>query len=216
MRLLLNKYYKTLKTVKKIELIGTNDNWLNTQNDVFELFEFLKVIFDIKNTTKFIDANNPPNYTDFSILLPIDFLLDTSKPIKISKLYPITKIKYEFTNENKFNNKKVYYKTTEILKADKLFIKIYRNIGSTKLDTKIIPAKSLKLQENNFDLILTSMIIHYGSNKGGHYTCLYCCDKIWYEYNDMASKVIKIGSLKDVYNNPKYSSNIVGLIYSKI
>ena len=60
------------------------------------------------------------------------------------------------------------------------------------------------------------MIIHYGSNKGGHYTCLYCCDSIWYEYNDMSRNITKIGSLKDVYNNSNYSSNIVGLIYSKI
>ena len=210
LRLLLNKYYKILKTVKKIDLIGTNDNWLNSQNDVFELFEFFKVIFNIKDTTKFIDANNPPNYTDFSFLLPIDFLLDTSKPVKINKLFPKTNIKYQL------ENKKNYNKTTEILKAEKLFIKIYRNIGSNKLDTKIIPTKSLKLKENDFDLILTSMIIHYGSNKGGHYTCLYCCDSIWYEYNDISRNITKIGSLKDVYNNSNYSSNIVGLIYSKV
>lgn len=215
LRLLLNNYYKILKTIKKVKLIGNNDNWLNTQNDVFELFEFLKLIFDLKNTTKFIDANNPPNFTDFSVLLPIDFLLDTSKPLKISKIYPITKIKYDLNDANKFNGKNYYYKTTEILKADKLFIKIYRNIGSMKLETKIIPAKSLKLKENDFKLHLTSIIIHYGSNNSGHYICLYCCNKIWYEYNDMARKVNKIGSLKDICNNHNYISNIVGLIYSK-
>lgn len=220
LRILLNKYYKLLKQLKPINLIGSNDNWTNTQNDVFELFEFFKVIFDIKNTTKFVDANNSPNYSDFSILLPIDFLLNTDKPLKISKIYPLTKVKYRLKEGNEFINKlgkkqKTYYKTTEILKADKLFIKIYRNIGSLKLDTIIIPAKTLKLKENNFKLSLNSIIIHYGSNKGGHYTCIYKCNNKWYEYNDMKNKLTLIGTLSDVYNNPIYSSNIVGLLYSK-
>jgi hypothetical protein len=220
LRISLNKYYKLLKKIKHINLINSSDNWTNTQNDVFELFEFFKLIFDIKNTTKFIDANNPPNYSDFSTLLPIDFLLNTDKPLKINKIYPISKVKYTLKDGNEFINKygkkqKTYYKTTEILKADKLFIKIYRNIGSFKLDTQIIPAKSLKLKENNFKLYLNSIIIHYGSNNGGHYTCIFKCNNKWYEYNDMKNKHIFIGTLSDVYKNPNYSSNIIGLIYSK-
>lgn len=42
------------------------------------------------------------------------------------------------------------------------------------------------------------------------------CNNKWYEYNDMKNKSKLIGQLSDVYKNPNYSSNIVGLFYSKI
>jgi ubiquitin C-terminal hydrolase len=58
------------------------------------------------------------------------------------------------------------------------------------------------------------MIIHYGSNTGGHYTCLINpIDDLWYEYDDLSSKLKKIGTLDDVKENRDYTKNIVGLIY---
>lgn len=187
LRLLLNNYYNILKTIKKINIIDTNDNWINTPNDVFDFLDFLKIIFIFPNNTKFIE-NNKINYTDFSIILPYDF--------SSSVIY----IKNEL---NKY------------LKADKLFIKFYRNIGTSKLNTIIIPVKSIKLKENNFLLYLTALIIHYGDNNFGHYITLYKNNNKWYEFDDMKSKPIYIGSFKKICENSNYLSNIVALIYSK-
>ena len=40
LRLLLNNYYEILKTIKKINIIDINDNWINTPNDVFDFLDF--------------------------------------------------------------------------------------------------------------------------------------------------------------------------------
>lgn len=188
-RFLLNNYYNILKSIKKINIIDYNDNWINTANDVFDFLDFLKIIFNIPNTTKFIE-NKKINYTDFSIILPFDF-----------------------------NSSVIYIKNEmkKYLKADKLFIKFYRNIGTSKLNTIIIPAKSLKLKENNFLLHLTALIIHYGDNTYGHYTTIYINPRNnkWYEFDDLKSKSTLIGSFKKIYEDYNYTSNIVALVYSK-
>jgi ubiquitin C-terminal hydrolase len=186
-RVLLNNYYNILKTIKKINIIDVNDNWINTPNDVFDFLDFLKIIFNVPNTTKFIE-NNKINYTDFSIILPYDF---TSSIIYI---------------KNEINN---------YLKANYLFIKFYRNIGTSKLNTIIIPAKSIKLKENKFLLYLNSLIIHYGDNNHGHYITIYKNKNKWYEFDDMKSKPVLIGSFNNICNNYNYLSNIVALVYSK-
>jgi hypothetical protein len=189
LRLLLNNYYEILKTIKKINIIDINDNWINTPNDVFDFLDFLKIIFNIpSNTTKFIE-NNKINYTDFSIILP-----------------------YDFSSSIIYIKNEIY----KYLKADKLFIKFYRNIGTSKLNTIIVPLKSIKLIENDFLLHLTALIIHYGNNFYGHYITLYKDkDNKWYEFDDMKSKVIKIGSFNKICDNYNYLSNIVALVYNK-
>jgi len=219
-RKLLNNYYLILKSIMpKIKLIGSNDNWVSSQLDVFELLEFLFMIFDIKNTTKISDANNPPIYTNFVNMIPIDFILDERKEVKISDIYPSYETMFQLSDKNayidKYGRKHNYYtKRTEILKADKLLIRVSRNIGSMKLKTRIIPCSSLKFKEGG-KLYLNSLIIHYGSNQGGHYICLFKCNNKWYEYDDLNSKISKIGSLNNIIDNKRYCNNIVGLVYSK-
>ena len=76
--------------------------------------------------------------------------------------------------------------------------------------------KSIKLIENDFLLHLTALIIHYGNNFYGHYITLYKDkDNKWYEFDDMKSKVIKIGSFNKICDNYNYLSNIVALVYNK-
>ena len=115
---------------------------------------------------------------------------------------------------NAFNNtKKVFIKRTEIVKTDKLFLKIYRNIGIKKLDTRIKVSKTIKLKDNKDKLKIKSILVHYGTKEGGHYISLInCCDK-WYEYNDMNPNLKYIGTLNDINKNNQYKENIVGLIY---
>lgn len=221
LRKLLNDYYGILKTIApKFKLIGRNDNWTSSQNDVFELLEFLLKIFDVKLTTKLVDANNPPIMTNFVNMIPIDFIFDETNEVKISDIYPSFEVSYHLNDRNAFidaygRKQTTYNKKTEILKAEKLLIRVPRVMGSMKLKTRIIPCPSLKFRDGS-KLYLNSIIIHYGSSKGGHYICLFKCENNWYEYDDTSPDIIKIGSLNKIIKHRKYCSNIVGLVYSKI
>lgn len=220
-RKLLNDYYGILKTIfPKFKLIGKNDNWTSSQNDVFELLEFLFKIFNVTSTTKMVDANNPPVMTNFVNMIPIDFLFDETKEVKISDIYPSYEVLYHLNEKNAFidaygRKQTTYTKKTEIVKAEKLLIRVPRVMGSMKLKTRIIPCPSLKFKDGA-KLYLNSIIIHYGSSKGGHYICLFKCENKWYEYDDTSPNIIKIGSLSNIIKHRKYCSNIVGLVYSKI
>ena len=210
LRSLLNRYYNIYKTINNNKgFIDNTDNWTTSQNDVFDLFNFFTIIFKLPNTTKVVHNKNPPLFTDFSTFIPPQLLFDQSRPIVISDFFPINK------TIHRFKDKKQVEDVNEILKSDKLLIKVYRNIGSIKSSTQIIPAVSLKLKENNFDLFLNALIIHYGGNKGGHFICLYKSKNKWYEYDDMQPKPRLIGTLDDIIKNFQYSKNIVGLVYSK-
>lgn len=218
LRKLLDKYYRILINIKpKIKIISSRDNWSTSQIDVFELLEFLTTIFDIKNTTKIIDANNPPVYTNFINLISVDFLL-SNETLNISDIYPSYSSTFNLSDNDAYidsygNKHTTYIKKTEIIKAPFLMIRVARNIGRMKLSTNIIPTPYLKLKENTHRLKLNSIIIHYGSNKGGHYISLIKHNNKWYEYNDLKGNLTKIGSLTEIINNDKYTSNIVGLVY---
>jgi len=228
LRKLLAKYYSQLiKIDSRKKIVDNYDTWTITQLDIYDLYRLLQLIFKIKDDIlKIQDGSNLIN-SNFSNEVPIDFLINASKKVskvlKISSIYPKYKLKYNLTKENKYRDasgklKSYYYKETEILKGEKLFINIYRNIGAVKSDVKIEPCKTLKLKENDFDLYLTSIIIHYGkSPNSGHYICLYKCykDDNWYEFDDLIGTT-KIGDLKTVIKNKDYLANIVGLIYSKL
>ena len=227
LRILLDKYYRLLiKTNPSKRIIDKNDNWINKQMDIYDLFRLLQIIFNIKENTLKIKEGSNLIYTSLNNQIPIDYLYKDEKQrktLKISSIYPSYELKYKLSKDDKYKDEKtgkklsIYKKKIKILKYYKLFINIYRNIGDIKLETKIIPCNSLKLKENNFNLYLTSIIIHYGSFGGGHYICLFKCeaDNKWYEYDDM-NGIKYIGTLNQIIKNDNYTSNIVGLIYSKL
>jgi ubiquitin C-terminal hydrolase len=203
LRTLLNDFYnKLIKIYPEKATIFENENWINSQLDVFEFLNLFDNIFNIPNSLKFREGNNLNN-SNFFYNIPIDLLINKNK-VFIKKIFPSFKIK----------NNKLIIQTT-LLKGDKLFLKIFRNLGNYKLETKIIPSKTLKLPDNNFDLYLNSIIIHYGDNIGGHYICLYKFNDKWFEYDDMNLPPSYIGSLNKIIQNDNYISNIVGLLYSK-
>jgi len=203
LRKLINNFYsKLIYYYPNKSIIEYNENWINSQLDIFDLLNLLSYIFDFNNSLKIKEENNIIN-THFNYNIPIDLLLNKKK-LYINKIIPSFKIK---------NNKKIY-KTT-LLKSNLLFIKIFRNMASYKLDTKIIPSKIIKLPNNSFNLYLSSILIHYGSYASGHYICLYYYNNNWFEYNDLNKKSSFIGKFNKIINNDDYISNIVGLIYQK-
>jgi hypothetical protein len=212
----LNKYYKKYKIINsKINIIDKNDNWITTDLDVFELFELLLLIFDIKPHTVIKDGDMTIN-TTFDYMVPMDLL--AKKEIKIRDVIPVYTTIYKLGKDNALIDKmgkKIYRykKRTEIKKTDRLFVKIYRNNGISKINTRINVSKSIKISGNREKLNIKAIIIHYGSNKGGHYICLINCHNKWYEYDDMSSKMKYIGKLSDINNKNEYIENIVGMIY---
>ena len=55
------------------------------------------------------------------------------------------------------------------------------------------------------------MVIHHGGAGGGHYTCLYECLGDWYHFDDMKSKIKKMGKFEDLPQ--KYFKNCTDLVY---
>jgi hypothetical protein len=207
-RLLLQQYYKDYK--KYVNKTYDNIEWTRTQNDYADILTFLPVIFDIPNTLKY-KLNDRIEYKYFVDLFSLDELL-TSDKIYIKDFYP--KYKRTFESENEYGEIEIFTKTIEYLAAPFLFILFNRILLSEKISTRIIPSLKLKLKENTNNLYLNSIIIHRGSKDFGHYTCLYECKGIWYEYDDLNIKNRKIiGSFENIIKNDNYTENISGLLY---
>ena len=207
-RLLLQQYYKNYKKYvnKTYDII----EWTQTQNDYADILTFLPVIFDIPNTLKY-KLNDRIEYKYFVDLFSLDELLVTDK-IYIKDFYP--KYKRTFESENEYGEIQIFTKTIECLAAPFLFILFNRILLSEKILTRIIPSLKLKLKENKHNLYLNSIIIHRGMKEVGHYTCLYECKGIWYEYDDLNIKNRKkIGSFENIIKNDDYTENISGLLY---
>jgi hypothetical protein len=207
-RLLLQQYYKNYK--KHVNKTYDNIEWTRTQNDYADILTFLPVIFDIPNTLKY-KLNDRIEYKYFVDLFSLDELLVTDK-IYIKDFYP--KYKRTFESENEYGETEIFTKTIECLAAPFLFILFNRILLSEKISTRIIPTLKLKLKENTNNLYLNSIIIHRGMKEVGHYTCLYECKGIWYEYDDLNIKNRKIiGSFENIIKNDDYTENISGLLY---
>jgi hypothetical protein len=204
LRKLLSNFYKKLINIhpKTNKIIDIQENWLDSQLDVFDFLDLCEHIFDITNNLKIKEGTNL-YFSNLIFNIPIDLLINKNK-VFIKKILPSFNIK---------NDKFIF--TTSLLKTDNLFLKIFRNLETSKLNTKLIPSKTLKLPENSFNLYLNSIIIHYGNYKNGHYICLYKYNDKWFEYDDLQNKPTYIGSLNKIIQNDNYTSNIIGLIYSK-
>lgn len=207
-RLLLQQYFKNYK--KYVNKTYDNIEWTRTQNDYADILTFLPVIFDIPNTLKY-KLNDRIEYKYFVDLFSLDELLVTDK-IYIKDFYP--KYKRTFESENEYGEIEIFTKTIECLAAPFLFILFNRILLSEKISTRIIPSLKLKLKENTHNLYLNSIIIHRGKKEVGHYTCLYECKGIWYEYDDLNIKNRKIiGPFENIIKNDDYTENISGLLY---
>ena len=209
-RLLLQRYYNAYK--KYVNEKYDKIEWTKTQNDYADILSFLAIIFDIPNTLK-CKFNDRIELKYFVDLFPLDELLITDK-VYIKDFYP----KYEKTFESLNENGVIEYftKKVEYIETPFLFILFNRLLLSEKIKTKIIPSLKIKLTQNKYNLYLNSIMIHHGElGAGGHYTCLYECKGIWYEYDDLnINNQTIIGKFDDIIKNEYYIENISGLFYS--
>lgn len=230
---------KLFQNFYDIKFPDNDIDWINEQLEPYDVINILNNIFDIKKETKINVkkyASNKINktiiikklklikdeniLTDFYSILPFDKLISKDE-LEIKKYYPINLEDTIFTSDNlwKVNSKEKYLRKIEkitFLSSKFLFININRNLQNmTKLDTKIIPVLKIKMKENKYNLYLKSIIIHHGNFGGGHYTTLYICNGIWYEYDDIKKNKTEIGNFNDVcnYNNNYYLRNCTNLLY---
>jgi hypothetical protein len=244
-RKLLDNYQKEyVKTFPKRHF--EDNDWISGQADPIQLIQFLNVMFNFPNTTKTLNKKWGSLYinltkdkidtikntssplrseeyrSSFIDNIPIDELYGKKK-LYIKDYYPTQTVINEYKDSDAWVVDKMRYKTAieqiEFIKAPVLFIHINRLIdlgdGVEKLETKVIPESRI-ITKSGTTLKLQSMIIHWGTDTGGHYTCLYKCNHTWYEYDDLRSKSKTIGTLQDVanYHNGVYLANCTDLVYT--
>lgn len=157
--------------------------------------------------------------------------------IQIKDYYPVKTEITHFDKNNLWqsNGKKYSQKIEEIEIVDSslLFINIkrlflnynhndmqYDNYNAAinhaiKLNTKVIPEEEIKLKTGKI-LKLYSIIVQQGINSGGHYICLYNCNDLWYEYDDLGPQITPIGTFDKIINNTNkknYLNNCTDLLY---
>jgi hypothetical protein len=209
LRKLFQEYFKIYK--KKINKKYDTIEWTNSQNDYTDILIFLQIIFNIPDTLKY-KRNNIIEKRYFLDVFPLDLFLNAYDVLYVKDYYPKYTSTFSYIDDNDIESD--YTNKIEYLSTPLLFIQFNRIYQHEKLDTKIIPILKLKLKENKYPLYLNAILIQqYGTADSGHYICLYECDNIWYEFNDLNKKNTKIGSFNKILDQEYYTRNITGLYY---
>ena len=199
-------------------LYNSNDNWIRKQIDIFELLNYLSIIFNFKSKkmTKIIDGENKV-YSNFIIEIPVYELIGKKK-LNINDVFPLKRERYELDEDNKYINSRgelisFYEKKKEYIKTSSfIYFQIYRNKGSLeKVRTRIEYPEEIKIRENSKNMKIKSLIIHLGDTvNSGHYITIIKRREGWYMYNDMERgiKEIREKELKE------YKKDVVGILYS--
>jgi len=236
---------KLFKKYSDIKSPKNKINWTTEQLESLDILNFLNTVFNIKihnKINKKIFATKSKSKTiifknlklirdynekiDYTSIVPSEYLMN-DEDVLIKTLYPIFVNDVNFSSDNLWKPNSKDSKETFSRKIEKftylsskfLFIHINRNVWLddivNKLNTKVIPSLNIKMKENEDNIYLRSIIIHHGQYGGGHYTCLYECKGVWYEYDDISTKVKTIGTFKDVcdYNDGYYLENCTNLAY---
>ena len=185
--------------------------WTYTQNDYSDIITFLQIIFNIPDTLKY-SRNNIIENRYFLDVFPLDLFINAYDILYVKDYYPKYTSSFSYIDDN--NKEKEYTNKIEYISTPLLFIQFNRIYNGEKLDTKIIPILKLILKGNKYPLYLNAILIQtYGSVNSGHYICLYECNNIWYEFDDLKKKNVKIGSFDKILDNEDYTRNITGLYY---
>jgi len=196
---------------KKVNRKYDKIEWTTSQNDYTDILTFLQIIFNIPDTLKY-SRNNIIENRYFLDVFPLDLFLNAYDVLYIKDYYPKYASTFSYIGDD--NIERNYTNKIEYLSTPLLFIQFNRIYNDEKLETKIIPILKLKLKENKYPLYLNAILIQqYGTVDFGHYICLYECNNIWYEFDDLKRKNIKIGSFNKILENDNYTRNITGLYY---
>jgi hypothetical protein len=244
LRKLFNDYKKIYTKTYPHRPLDDN-NWQRDQSEPMQTLQYLNIMFDFPFTTKKTQkrwgtndkltkdslksmlATNPITTQEqndvFITIIEKDDLFEKDK-IYIKNFYPSKISISRFDKKNLWQplpNR--FYKTkiekTSIVDAPFLFLHIDRLIIDPdtqfveKMPAAVIPDAHIKTKTGSLEL--QSIIIHHGSENGGHYTCLIKCDNAWYEYDDLQHKTQLIGTLQDVitYDKHYYIHNCTDLVY---
>jgi hypothetical protein len=209
----LRKLFQDYITIyrKKVNRKYDKIEWTTSQNDYTDILTFLQIIFNIPDTLKY-SRNNIIENRYFLDVFPLDLFLNAYDVLYIKDYYPKYASTFSYIGDD--NIEREYTNKIEYLSTPLLFIQFNRIYDGEKLETKIIPILKLKLKENKYPLYLNAILIQqYGTVDFGHYICLYECNNIWYEFDDLKRKNIKIGSFNKILENDNYTRNITGLYY---
>lgn len=157
---------------------------------------------------------------NFVDVVGLDVLLGAgSEDVRVKELYPRrrTDTQFEVGDEWRAGGKawRRRIEKTTLVKAPYLVIHISRLMPGEKLKTRVIPEPKIKMVENDRSLYLRSAVIHWGGAGGGHYTCVYECGGVWYEFDDLQdNKRRRIGDWDALLKRAKFWEGVTDLIYT--
>ena len=237
--------YKKLYTKTYPNRPLDDNNWQQDQSEPMQTLQYFNIMFDFPFTTnrtfKRWGTNDKLTKEGLkNILTTSPLTLEERKEIFIStiekddlhakdkiyvkNMYPSKISISRFDKKNLWQPQPNKFYKTKIEKATYmdapfLFLHIDRLIVDPdtkyveKMPAAVIPDDYIRTKTGKLEL--QSIIIHHGSENGGHYTCLIKCDNEWWEYDDLSKKTQFIGKLHDVisHNSHYYVRNCTDLVY---
>lgn len=208
-------------------------NWKTEQQEPRDLMSILRQIFNIPDLAIIklsswvsndscdrgvIKITEEQRTVSIGINIGVDELTEMIENETISlESYINGTVCTEFDEQNYFSYKdkyyKIYLKHQEYIQAPMLWIHVDRLNIDTKIRTKLMPLEYISLKDNSKPLELVGIIIHRGSDEGGHYMSYIKCQDVWYLVDDLASTIWReIGDynkvLKDTSGSKFFDHNV--------
>lgn len=202
---------------------GENMKWLTKQQEPTDVANILMKIFNIQPDVKTRIVSKTEKRTD-KLFFNSPFIdigeLKSKKIVHMKDYVPKNIDAFELEDGTK------YKKVTQIIQAKLLIVNVVRNfLNIEKVTTPVIPEEELRVcamrQGEKCHKILKciSIMVHHGSAKGGHYTCVFKHHKDgqWYHYNDLSSGYDLIGDFSEMlrWRNGIVPKNLVNCVYAK-
>jgi hypothetical protein len=168
-------------------------------------------------TSSEFESSKTSEYIDYSAsiihFVPVNNLLKNSKNnyYELRSFLELTDDSGILEEGNEFGDAKYIRKIgkTTLIDTPYLIFNLNRLFGGTFYRTKIIPNEIITL-DNLKSFILSSIVVYEDS----HYTCYFRCGEKFYYYDDMSSKILKVGGYDKLLNhisNPNVMTN--GVLY---
>ena len=170
---------------------GMGIDWIHDQQEPMDLWRVLEeffVMFKTKILTQVFDPANTlksENTQVFQTAIQEVMLSDLDSKNK--------KLRLKSVQTSSPSRKEV----STIVKAKMLIFHINRRADYTsnkKLVDRVDPPMRMRPKENTKSLYLRAIIVHHGSTgESGHYTTVFDCEGVWWEYDDMKSVIKRVG-----------------------